>query len=67
MNFDDCYLRYMETLGKRIFCIDAQFCTSNFSATNDCDGIFFKSLSYLYVNVVRFVQFLMLLCFSTDF
>jgi len=53
-NFGNCCLHYIATCGKILYS-----CTSTFSALNNCSGIFFKSLSYLY-EVVR-------TNFSTDF
>ena len=46
-NFDTCCQRYVAICGKKLY-----RCTSTFSALNYCNGIFFKSLSYLY-EVVR--------------
>ena len=46
-NFDNCWLRYVATCGKKLY-----RCTSTFSALNNCGGIFVKPLSYLY-EVVR--------------
>jgi len=42
-NFDNCCQRYIASCRKKFY-----RCTSTFSALNYCDGIFFKSLSYLY-------------------
>ena len=52
MNFDNCCQRYIATCGKKFIFFNLYSLAITFSALNNCGGIFFQSLSYLY-EVVR--------------